>query len=194
MKNISSRIYHSIFCERLNNILFNLLIWIIIYTALPDYWTKNEIEKLYGYLFQFSGILSAIVITFIISKLFSQRQENLIRKEEIKTLSNKVSDFRRIAIKLVHSNIWPKDFETYIQTYSGLTYEISQSENIKDSPEDKLTRQYIYDTHYSKSISDLYLALKSIVGDTTENGLFLYADEDFDFIYDLEPLVSTKRN
>ena len=187
MKEIFSRICHSIFCKKSNYILFNILIWIIIYTALPDYWTKNEIEKLYGYLFQFSGILSAIVITFIISKLFSQRQENLIRKEEIKRLSNKVSELRRIAYELLYLNkIWPERFEAHMRKkYPTLTYETSQNINLEEgSPEDILNRQYIDDKTYSKVITDLYLALESIKGDATESQMFLFHDVDSDFIYD----------
>jgi len=61
-----------------------------MFLVIPYCWSHDAIKEAYNYLIQFSGIFSAIVITVIISKVFSLRQENFKRKEEIVHLSNKV--------------------------------------------------------------------------------------------------------
>jgi hypothetical protein len=167
-------------------IFLHIIIFEIIFLILPYYWQVSDVEKSYSYLLQFSAIFSAIVITAIISKVFSQRQENSNRKEEIIKLSNKVSDLRRIAKILIdNDNIWPKGLKNKINTtFKDLTYEvlIDQSHEV-GSPADKLINLYVSDRAVNETIGNLFLALKSLQGDVKEKNLFLYTNYDFNYIY-----------
>jgi len=167
-------------------ILIHIIVFEIIYLVLPFYWIQSDIEKTYSYLFQFSAIFSAIVITAIISKVFSQRQENFKRKEEIINLSNKVSDLRRISRLLIQSNtMWPANLKRIINTdYKDLSYEIyiDQTHEL-NSANDLLIRKFEADVHFNKQIGRFLLALKSFQGDVTERGLFLYTNYDFHYTY-----------
>lgn len=60
-----------------------------------------SINQLLNNIIQFSGIFSAILITYVISKVFQIRQERMERFKEIVKIANKVTDFRRIARILV---------------------------------------------------------------------------------------------
>lgn len=170
-------------------ILYQIIVFVIIYLILPSHWQQAEIEKSYSYLFQFSAIFSAIVITAIISKVFSQRQENFKRKEEIINLSNKVSDLRRIARLLIESDaMWPANLKRIINTdYKDLSYEIyiHQTHEI-NSANDLLIRRFEADTRFNKQIGRFLLALKSFQGDFTQKGLFLYTNYDFHYTYNLK--------
>ena len=167
-------------------ILYHIVTFEIIYLILPFHWQQADIEKSYSYLFQFSAIFSAIVITAIISKVFSQRQENFKRKEEIINLSNKVSDLRRISRLLIDSDdMWPASLKRIINTdYKDLSYEIyiDQTHEL-NSKYEQLIRKFEDDRRFTKQIGRFLLALKSFQGDVTENGLFLYTDYDFHYTY-----------
>ncbi|MDP3442329.1 MAG: hypothetical protein Q8T08_05655, partial [Ignavibacteria bacterium] len=179
--------------KTLNNncmiILYHIFVFEIIYLMLPFHWQQADIEKSYSYLFQFSAIFSAIVITAIISKVFSQRQENFKRKEEIINLSNKVSDLRRISRLLIECNtMWPANLKRIINNdYKELTYEIyiDQTHEL-NSENDLLINRFEADTRFNKQIGRFLLALKSIQGDVADKGLFLYTNYDFHYTYSLK--------
>lgn len=160
-----------------------------LFLVIPYSWSHDAIKEAYNYLIQFSGIFSAIVITVIISKVFSLRQENFKRKEEIIYLSNKVSDLRRIAKVLVNNeSVWPANLKRKLNsTYSALTYEIFIDQTHEaDSAEDKLISKFIKDTTINKTIGQFFLALKSIQGKVTDKGLFLYTEYDYNYIYNIK--------
>ena len=50
---------------------------------------EEEIKQLFNSIIQFSGIFSAILITFIISKVLQLRQERMERRKEIIRFANK---------------------------------------------------------------------------------------------------------
>lgn len=165
-------------------ILIHIIVFEIIYLLLPFYWKQSDIEKSYSFLLQFSAIFSAIIITAIISKVFSQRQENFIRKGDIIKLSNKVSDLRRIARVLIQdNNLWPKNLQSLMKKkYPNLTYEIFINQN-NSVANDELVSLYLKDQDINKTIGNFLLSLSSIQGNITDKGLFLYDDYDYNYTY-----------
>ncbi len=160
----------------------------VIFLILNAKWIESDIEKFVSLLFQFSSIFSAIVLTVIISKVFSQRQENIQRKQEIIDLPNKVSDLRRICKILIdNDNIWPSGLKQKIRhQYKKLDYAALYSDRIIPNSElGKLRTKFVEDTSISENIGSLYLALLSIQGDTKEKNLFLYSNYDYNYTYNL---------
>lgn len=177
------------FRKNITDILYTIITLEIIVIMLPTKWFENDIEKYTSYILQFSAIFSAIVLTVIISKIFSQRQENSKRKEEIVKLSNKISDLRRIAKILVENDgLWPTGLKSIMtNNYSELTHEILENQNLpKDSDAQKLLNKYVQDSRFNETIANLFIALRSLMGDVTERKLFLFTNYDFDYTYRFE--------
>jgi len=130
---------------------------------------------------EFSGIFSAIIITYIISKIFQIRQEKLSRKSKIIYFSNKITDFRRIARILVNSyNFWDQTMRQKMDNdYKELTHfhlRIWDYENEELKYPKKLIdlRNNFY-AEKNLQGSNLYLDLKSLVLDNSSDmQLYLY--------------------
>lgn len=173
--------------ENLTDILYLIITFEIMVIMLPTKWFEADIERYTSYILQFSAIFSAIVLTVIISKVFSQRQENSKRKEEIVKLSNKVSDLKRIAkILIENDNLWPSGLKMIMTNdYSKLTHEILVNQNLpKNTEAQRLQTKYIQDSRFNKTIANLFIALRSLMG--TERKLFLYTNYDFNYTYRFE--------
>lgn len=158
--------------------------------------TKEDIHQILNGLFQFSGIFSAILITFIISKVIQFRQEKLERKKEIIQLSNKVTDFRRIARILIDSqNFWKEGLKFKMDsTFRELTFfhiKLWDYNNEEKYPSNiaSLREQFLDATNISGGY--LYLDLKSLLlKDFTEFDLFGHYDYDYSYpIEILEPWI-----
>ncbi len=172
--------------KNFTDLLWIIIVFELILFILPTKWYENDLVLFTSYLLQFSAIFSVIAFTVIISKVFSQRQENSRRKEEIVKLSNKVSDLRRIAKILIDNDgFWPSELKRIMNNdYADLTNEILENQNLqKDSVTDNLKMKYIDDSRINESIANLFVALRTLRGDVTEHGLFLYTNYDFDYTY-----------
>lgn len=149
----------------------------------------TSLNTLLNNIFQFSGIYSALLITFIISKIFQVRQEKLERLKEIITLSNKTTDFRRICkILQDESNIWDKVMRNKMDNkYKNLTY----FQIHLDIPKTPQIKKLIQNYHEEEDNfgSDFYLAIKSLlIGPQKSFQLELYDDYDHNIVYSLEIL------
>lgn len=176
--------------RKIISLLLSCFIFFII--LLNKYHLDNDasLNVLLNNIFQFSGIFSALLITFIISKIFQIRQEKLRRHEEIIILSNKVTDFRRICRVLYDErDIWSENMIYKMNNkYKNLTYFQIHLDIAKEPCVMKLIKEY--HTESDNFGAEFYLALKSLViipqkPFQTE----LYDDYDYNFLYSFE-LVS----
>ncbi len=149
-------------------------------------WTVKDIDKFMGLSIQFSALFCAILLTFIISKVFNLRQEKQQRLIEIEVLSNKVTDLRRIANILINSHsLWPVGLSRQMNsTYAQLNYISYSLSDIKKG----LEATYQNDMTINHTIGDLYLALRTIRGDMKDFGPILYDDYDHSYTYDYEKM------
>ena len=80
-------------------------------------------EKILSNIFDFSAIFSALLITFIISKVFQLKNEKITRKHQVNSYSNKVTNLRRICnILLDNWQIWSDDITEPLQRHQSLRY------------------------------------------------------------------------
>jgi len=174
-----------------------MLILIYCFTRLAieyHYSDKDSLNQLLNNLIQFSGIFSAILITYIISKVFQIRQERLERAKEVIKIANKVTDFRRIARILANSyGFWNGKMKTKIDsdyqylTFFDLHYWDYDNENKYPAELKELRSKYFEEE--SIPGADLYLAIKSFVSFEDKFGpIELYSQYDYDFTYTLEIL------
>ena len=169
---------------------------VLIYLFNRFHLTKEEeITQLLNNIIQFSGIFSAILITFIVSKVFQIRQERIERRKEIVKFANKATDFRRIARVLKNCwGFWNKDMRSKMDNYYK---ELSffhvhlwdyDNEEKKYSPElKKLRNEFLNEEGLQGSY--LYLDMKSLVLDDYHTWqLELYDRYDYDYTYSKEIL------
>jgi hypothetical protein len=151
--------------------------------------TREDIHQVLNGLFQFSGIFSAILITFIISKVIQIRQEKLERKKEIIQLSNKVTDFRRIARIIKDSrDFWDsKQLDTFRKVnYKNINLFHIRIPKYEDSHKD-LIRQ-LHAEKYKDGFY-LYFDMKSLVLNHRNRWqLDLYDQYDHDKTYTIDIL------
>lgn len=156
---------------------------------------EQEINQLLNNIIQFSGIFSAILITFIVSKVFQLRQERLERRKDIVKFANKTTDFRRIARVLKNCrDFWDKDMRSTMDNkYKKLDFFHIQlwdynNQDKKYSAElKKLRDEFLNDQNIPGA--NLYLDIKSLVLDDYRTWqLELYDRYDYDYTYSLEIL------
>jgi hypothetical protein len=184
---------------RLND-KYILIVWIIfggglIYLFGKFHLTKDEeINQLLSNIIQFSGIFSAILITFIVSKVIQIRQERLERRKEIVKFANKATDFRRIARVLKNCRgFWDEGMRRVIDNkYKNLDFfDVKlwdyHNQDKKYSAELKRLRNDFLEEKLPGAY--LYLDIKSLVLDDYHNWqLELYDRYDYDFTYSIEIL------
>ncbi len=151
---------------------------------------REEANQLLNNIIQFSAIFSAILITFIVSKVIQIRQERLERLKEITELSNKLTDFRRIALTLKNSHeFWNSVMKMKLDNkYKKLDYFVIKlqyyeyEENIEE-----LKQAYFQETQICGA--GLYLGIKSLLeGSRNHWQSELYDSYDHNYIYPLEIL------
>lgn len=153
---------------------------------------EEEIKQLISNIIELSGIVSAILITFIVSKVIQIRQERLERRKEIVKFANKTTDFRRIAriLKNCHT-FWNEEMRRKIDgKYKSLDFfdiKLWDYDNQDKQPElKKLRDDFFNDTLFG---AYLYLDIKSLVLDDNHKWqLELYDNYDYDFTYSIEIL------
>lgn len=169
-------------------ILLFLVLLFIILTICYGVKTEKKIDSAIDIIFQFSGIFSAMLITFIISKMVQLREERVNRRKDVLALSYKITDFRRIAeILLSCYNLWGKELYGLMQgKYKRLTlfdlecgYYSTRSPVLKSTLDDFSENPKLFK-------GKLYLDMRSLVNNNgnTWSGE-LYGTEEHDIIYPL---------
>jgi hypothetical protein len=88
-------------------VILALLSLLVLFLLIKFPLSKNtEIKQLLNNVLQFSGIFSAILITFIVSRVVQNIQIKQERHKKIAELSNKTTHFRHIARILIESNVF----------------------------------------------------------------------------------------
>lgn len=145
---------------------------------------KESIQNL----FTFSSIFSAILITFIISKIFQIRNEKRDLRIKIVILSNKVTDLRRICEKLISNyDVWDSKTKSKLENkYKTLSYQHLYDDYQNSKPK-QLISEYLEDGDLRGAT--FYLALRDLVRRKGRKfNLELYGDYDEDIIYPFETI------
>jgi len=148
------------------SVLFFLIIGLSLYCELQQ---KSELKEILNDFrdktLTVSGILSAILITFLTSKVLQIRQEKLQRVPDFKDLTQKLHKFRNIINRLIHSNLWVDGLWIFIDTnYQKLSHFDVREMAFVGSKPTELATKYIRD-HKFGDLGDLYLELKSFLFD-----------------------------
>jgi len=119
------------------NLYIQILLRAILFIAITlisinifySYTTPIEFEKkeILSILISSISIIIAIIITYLFSKLFTEKTERIQRKSEIDFLSHKITSFRKLAFQIKNFNqFWrfgEKDVKQIIERkYSNLKY------------------------------------------------------------------------
>ena len=148
----------------------------------------DELKKVMEGLVGFSGIFSAILITFIISKIFRIRNEKRELKMNVIKLSNKVTYFRRIcSIIIFEYKVWKKGVKSRLENeYKDLTYQ-HLYDQIQKNKLQELIDEFLKDENEGRvSAGTFYLALREMA---KVNGRYVYGEVyQEDYIYSFDKL------
>lgn len=151
----------------------------------------EDLQNLTSQLLTFSSIVVAILITYIMSKVFQIRNERIENRKEIIRLSNQVTNFRRICNILKNNlNFWPSQLVSRMRgVYKDLNYFDIQNQQLDSSSQIYQLRQNFWaDSTINKSAGQLYSALESLCLDKNNWSSELHDSYDHDLIYPLEVL------
>lgn len=170
-----------------------LLAWILLNSSEAD--TKLLMVLLSNILLV-SSIISAILITFLVSKVFQERQRRQdIFDKYIIQLSNKITDFRRIAHKLLscYDGFWDSemrkkldnDYRTLKQWDIDIYASTSEKDQSFSKDEKKIMDNYINEKILGK---ELFLDLRTLVGVGNNYEVVFLDLRNYDFTYSQELL------
>lgn len=174
--------------------LFLMLLAISLTTLFYSYpiIKPDELNSLLANVIQFAGIFSAILITFIISKVFQIRQEKLQVFNAAESISNKVTHFRRIARIIINCRgFWQSQMRTYVdQNFQYLTKFDMRNFDLPDNDPTEILRKRYYAEQNTDNPNyygvELYMDLKSLVLDYGYPEWELYDDFDRNGVYSNE--------
>ncbi|MDA1121970.1 MAG: hypothetical protein O2887_16025 [Bacteroidetes bacterium] len=167
---------------------FGLLIIIGVYIFNADI-SSNNFETSISNLLTVSSIITGIVFAYLISKLFHLKAEREKRKEEIINLSNKLTEFRRLAQHIITTHDFWKDsndLDKFRALYPLYNYNDIHDQGSKD---EKVTDFWIKDQGFSTTRADLFLAFDQVF-DTQERHADWVYDRVTRFEYSLDEISS----
>lgn len=145
-------------------ILFFVIIY--LYTSSYERSTANYNEiliKVNDKLIDASSIISAIIISFLVSKVLQIRQEKLARWSEYNELTQKTHNFRNAVFIIFKSwNFWVQGLKSTIETtYKELEfYDVRKVGFVHSTKLSILAKNFIHDDTFGDT-KNLYLELKS---------------------------------
>lgn len=193
----ASQLIHQI-SWRKNKRLYKAIIWylFITYIAVATFFFQriyilpaSEFEKILSLLISTIGITVAIIISFLFSKLYSEKSERIVRKQKIDVLSKKFTALRKIA----HFIRWSSPFWNHFD------------KNIKSNLDHKYKKMTLYhydrmgyDNHkkfheevkFGELAAQAYLGLREIEGRVRSD--FDFRDRLLRKNYSLDELISAK--
>ena len=154
--------------------------------------SQSELENLSGNLFDFSAIFSALTAAFLLYRLGNAKMEIKTLLEKASSISNLLTDFRRICsvIKNQHQ-LWGENYNRIVNQYSNLYYsDLHNHEARKDEAKDQLLNAFFADDNGRIANSGnmlLLLALKELEGERArlQHDLLLYENYDRASIYNM---------
>lgn len=141
-----------------------------------------NIDKSSGDLIKITGIISALITAYIVQKINFIRSKKEEIKKEIKDLSYKLTEYRRILFHiLTDQRFWGQGFnvKAFKKSYPGYNY----NEMHKDDPINWL-QSYFWsrEKRYSQTKFDLYLGIEALVKDTKNRDNWVF-DDTINFSY-----------
>jgi hypothetical protein len=158
---------------------------------------QEELDKLIANMIQFTGVFSAILITYTISKIFQIRQEKIALIPKLEELSNKVTNVRRIANILVDSYaFWEAPMKNYFERkFSRLDKcIIEEAKNNNDHLCHDLVNCYYEEIGQTGDANPelsakfsghyFYLDLKALTKGRKGDADFWYGEDELNYIYE----------
>lgn len=144
-------------------LLGGMALLFIFHPAPPD-----RILNIQNYLITTGGIIAAVVIAYLSSKIFNLRSERSIAQVQIDEISQKVTLFRRLLFYILSSDqYWNKheDIKYFIRRYPNLDFHKYHDHNNEEAVQ-------AHENEKSKSLTsiDLYLAMLAISGPIEQPG------------------------
>lgn len=143
----------------------------------------NSIKEVQNDIITISGILSAIIISYLTSKVIQVRNERIKKMPDIKLYTQKLHKFRAIVDRLLSSNIWPDNLRSKLHyDYKGLTYfEVREIIFVEGKPT-KQARKFASDEKYG-GIAQFILELESFIFKEIPFDQTLYSEFDVSKYY-----------
>lgn len=156
--------------------------------------TQNTLTNL----LTINGVFSAILITYLFTRITWSKDRKLEEYNEAVSLSQKITEFRRILEKLTqYYNVWHSDAATKSlldhSKFKHIDYYDYRLSSISDyKPKDyELIEELKKHKDFSEGISNLYLAMISIVKDRKRDWYWqqeLYKDFEHKGVYNLKAI------
>ncbi len=175
-------------------LLTECLIIIFFFNPIKE---DSELSDLIANMIQFTGVFSAILITYIISKIFQIRQEKIALIPKLEDLSNKVTNVRRIANILLNTHaFWEDSMKKYFETkFNGLdkctfndvrknrehVYRELLNEYHKEHGQTGDSNPELSSKYYGH---EFYLDLKALAKGRKGDANFWYGEDDLNYIYE----------
>ncbi len=149
---------------------------------------SDRIINIQDYLITTGGIISAVVITYLSTKVFSLKSERGYTQEKIDKLAAKLTLFRRLLhYIMVSDGFWVRheDIEIFKRKYAGLGYH-----ELKDHENELANYFHLDEKQISQTTIDIYMAMECISGPARVPGVILtwHQDPSKTFRYTLEDL------
>lgn len=166
--------------------IFSLTVFLGFFLLFKNYRITDEkaLIALENNIMQFSSLFSAIIITFIVTKVFQIRSERISNRASVISLSNKLTDFRRIAHIMLHrTEFWPTGMKSRMDNkYKDLSFaDLYNHTGLSD------TKRQLIDDFEKDNVTvggNLYLDLRYLEGNVhLPESLLMFEDRDKNLIY-----------
>ena len=144
-------------------LLGGMALLFIFHPAPPD-----RILNIQNYLITTGGIIAAVVIAYLSSKIFNLRTERFIAQGQIDELSQKVTLFRRLLFYILSSDqywVHHLDISSFRKKYPNLDYH-----KYHDNANEEAVQAHENEKDKSLTSVDLYLAMLAISGPIDQPG------------------------
>lgn len=147
-----------------------LISWLVFYLLKLDFFKSLDTKSTLTNLLTVNGVFSAILITYLFSRITWSKERKLEIFREAVTLSQKITDFRRILNKLTYYyQVWENDNATKslidhgkFKSIDFYDYRLSMISDYE--PENKkLIMELFEHNDFKEGQSTLYLAMVSLV-------------------------------
>lgn len=152
-----------IICLKYIFIASALSAFIYVYNLKP--FKADKLSDIQGNLINVSGIITAIVLAFLSSKIIDIVQKKIENQRIIDEISVKLTDFRKLLYCIMKSHdFWERlsDVRLFKAKYPGLTFSHLHS-HINDR-KDEVTKFWLEEPQLSGTTVDLFMAMEEITG------------------------------
>lgn len=157
--------------------LIRLAVFLLVILFSFEFFTQNssshhfDVKELLNLLISTISIIIAIIITYLFSKLFSEKAERIQRKTEIDIFSHKITSLRRMAYQISRFSEFWKFNDNNIKSKMDHKYKYLVYEDIRN---DKYTYEELTPVidDVGETAIQAYLALKGLQNEENAFGFF----------------------